>query len=213
MNEEIEYFEFKVDFFNNVLGITNNCTDFPKYTTQLINLANQNAQGTRPNVVGQLSELIQNLPEKSYSGWRKWYLSDHPNTIDLATEKIHDMILKMKEAMNKIDKTMIREWVDDLVINKTAEGLIIQEIILDLLAKIRNVNWRLATPEEESKNIDGIVGDEPISIKPYSYFSKISSKIENIDARIIFYKKTAKYLTIFFPMEDRDNANYFANRN
>ena len=26
--------------------------DFPKYTTQLMNLANQNAQGTRPRVVG-----------------------------------------------------------------------------------------------------------------------------------------------------------------
>jgi len=30
--------------------------DFPKYTTQLINLANQNAAGTRPKVVGQMSE-------------------------------------------------------------------------------------------------------------------------------------------------------------
>ena len=33
--------------------------EFPKYTTQIINLANQNAQGTRPNVVGQLSDMIQ----------------------------------------------------------------------------------------------------------------------------------------------------------
>ncbi len=32
--------------------------DFPKYTTQVINLANQNAQGTRPAIVGQMSELI-----------------------------------------------------------------------------------------------------------------------------------------------------------
>ena len=35
---------------------------FPKYTTQLINLANQNAQGTRPRMVGQMSELIQEFP-------------------------------------------------------------------------------------------------------------------------------------------------------
>lgn len=31
---------------------------FPKYTTQIINIANQNAGGTRPKVVGQMSELI-----------------------------------------------------------------------------------------------------------------------------------------------------------
>ena len=28
--------------------------DFPKYTTQIINLVNGNAQGTRPSVVGQM---------------------------------------------------------------------------------------------------------------------------------------------------------------
>lgn len=33
--------------------------EFPKYVTQIINLANQNAQATRPRVVGQLSDLIQ----------------------------------------------------------------------------------------------------------------------------------------------------------
>ena len=32
-------------------------TTFPKYTTVLMNIANRTSQGTRPNVVGQLSEL------------------------------------------------------------------------------------------------------------------------------------------------------------
>ena len=32
---------------------------FPKYTTMLINQINQTAQGTRPKVVGQMSELIK----------------------------------------------------------------------------------------------------------------------------------------------------------
>lgn len=41
--------------------------EFPKYTTQLINLANQNAQGTRPRMVGQMSDLIQEFDGKSYS--------------------------------------------------------------------------------------------------------------------------------------------------
>ena len=33
--------------------------DFPKYTTQIVNLINSNAQGTRPCVVGLMSDLIQ----------------------------------------------------------------------------------------------------------------------------------------------------------
>ena len=63
--------------------------DFPRYTTQLMNLANQNAQGTRPRVVGQLTELIRECPENTYEGWKKWYLGQHPHAIENATERIH----------------------------------------------------------------------------------------------------------------------------
>ncbi|GEM_PF-2690725 len=42
--------------------------DFPKYSTQLMNLANQNAQGTRPAVVGQMSELISGIFRKINRG-------------------------------------------------------------------------------------------------------------------------------------------------
>jgi hypothetical protein len=41
--------------------------EFPKYATQIINLANQNAQGTRPAVVGQRSSkrgLIFNIDKR-----------------------------------------------------------------------------------------------------------------------------------------------------
>ena len=48
--------------------------EFPKYTTQIINIANQNAQGTRPSVVGQMSELIQEFSGKSIAEWKKWYI-------------------------------------------------------------------------------------------------------------------------------------------
>lgn len=39
--------------------------DFPKYTSQLINWANQNAQRTRPVVVGQMSELFPEFMESN----------------------------------------------------------------------------------------------------------------------------------------------------
>jgi len=38
--------------------LTGAIPEFPKYTTQIMNLANQNSHGTRPNVVGQMSALI-----------------------------------------------------------------------------------------------------------------------------------------------------------
>jgi len=48
--------------------------EFPKYVAPLINLANQYAQGTRPKVVGQMSELIQEFEGKTLREWEEWYL-------------------------------------------------------------------------------------------------------------------------------------------
>ncbi len=47
--------------------------EFPKYTTQLLNLANQNSQATRPNVVGQMSDLIMQHNGKPIESWSEWY--------------------------------------------------------------------------------------------------------------------------------------------
>ena len=46
--------------------------EFPKYTTQVINLANQDAGGTRPAVVGQMSELIQEFDGQTVQEWIDW---------------------------------------------------------------------------------------------------------------------------------------------
>ena len=69
---------------------------FPKYSTQLMNLANSNAQGTRPKIVGQLTELIPECGTNDYDEWVRWYLERYPNAIDNATEKTYDMLLKLK---------------------------------------------------------------------------------------------------------------------
>jgi len=174
--------------------------DFPLYTTQLINLANQNAQGTRPRVVGQLTELIKECPEKTYEGWKNWYLSKYPNTIENATEKINEMMNSLKEAIKLIDKPMIKRWVEDLVLEKTFIGLRFQEAILKKVASIKNTEYRLAEPKEESEGIDGFIGDIPVSIKPITYKTRNALR-EEIRAEIIFYNKTKSGLEI-----DADNV-------
>lgn len=169
---------------------------FPKYTTQIINLANQNAQGTRPKVVGQMSELIQQCPDKGFEGWKKWYLERHPESIEDATKKIKDMIDNLKEAILLIDEEMIRSWVKDLVLTKTAEGLIIQEIILKKVSELENTTYQIANTEEEARGIDGYIGDHPVSIKPVSYDTKKSTVRDRIDAHLINYEIKGKHLHV-----------------
>ncbi len=162
--------------------------EFPKYATQIINLANQNAQGTRPVVVGQMSELIQEFTGRTLKEWEKWYLKQYPDAIENATKKISEMIQNFREVIGEIDDEMIKRWIRDLVIVKTFIGLRFQKAILNKVANLMNESYRLATAEEESKGIDGFIGNIPISIKPETYKSK-KTLSEKIEAKKIYYKK------------------------
>jgi len=162
--------------------------EFPTYTTQLLNLANQNAQGTRPKVVGQMSELIQHFTGRTLSEWEQWYLERKPEAIRTATEKILQMVKSLSNAIDKIDKEMVEKWVRDLVIVKTFMGLRFQEAILKKGAEIKGMDYRLSDFTEESKGIDGYIGDIPVSIKPETYKIKPMLR-EDIAVKIIYYEK------------------------
>jgi len=162
--------------------------EFPKYIAPLINLANQYAQRTRPRVVGQMSELIQEFEGKSLSEWEKWYLKKKPDAIKNATEKILQKLKEFKNSLDEIDQTIVEQWVRDLVIVKTFVGLRFQEAILKKGAEIKGTNYRLAKSEEESKGIDGYIGDIPVSIKPHTYEMKAALP-EHIAIKIIYYRK------------------------
>lgn len=176
-----------------------NATSFPKYTSQLINWANQNAQGTRPVVVGQLSELFPEFLESgmdiSIENWQEWYINKYPNAFSTATEKIYTQVQNLKEAIPLIDKEMIESWVKDLVINKTYNGMYVQKAILASLAERANTSYRLATPDEESKGIDGYVGNIPYSVKPDTY-KTMGRLSEQINVKMIYYTKTKTGLKI-----------------
>lgn len=162
--------------------------DFTKYTTQIINLVNSNAQGTRPAVVGQMSELIQEFKGNSLAEWIEWYNEKQPNAINDATEKIWSKLQEMKEAVGLIDREMVENWVKDLVYTKTYCGLKFQEAILAFLAKEYNATYSVAGVNDEAKGIDGYLNGKPVQIKSITY--KLEAHLsEVIDAPIIFYDK------------------------
>lgn len=176
-----------------------NSFSFPKYTSQLINWANQNAQGTRPIVVGQMSELFPEFmasgAEITIENWRAWYLERYPDAFEKATDKIYAQVQNLRDAIQLIDRKMVEHWVEDLVIAKTFNGMYVQKAILASLAEREGSSYRLATPEEESVGIDGYVGDTPYSIKPDSY-KTMGRLSETIAVKMVFYTKTKTGLTI-----------------
>lgn len=171
--------------------------EFPKYTTQIINLVNSNAQGTRPEVVGQMSELIQEFDGKTLEEWVEWYTARNPNAVESATERIYAKFQEMRGAVNLIDRKMIQAWVEDLVYNKTYCGLKFQSAIIAFLAAHVGKEYRLANVEEEAKGIDGFIGDKPVQIKSITY--RVESKLpEVIEVPIVYYEKKKDGINLYF---------------
>ncbi len=169
---------------------------FPKYSTQILNLANSNSQATRPKNVGQMSELIKQFrnsnPHGSLSDWETWYKSRNLRKIKIATDKISHMVENLKNTIENITDELIEIWVEDLIIDKTYLGLNFQDSIIKYLSQKLNIVYKQSDPSEESQGIDGYLGEHPISIKPITYKQKIASKQEKIEVEIIYYKKKEK---------------------
>ena len=187
----------KINDYNNI-----DIPVFPKYATQLINLVAGTAQGTRPSVVGQLSEMFPEYRKEckgtiSVEGWKKWYLRKMPGAIKNSTRKIALMMQQYKKAMESIDYDMIQAWVEDLVFNKTFTGMFVQEAIIKYLGEeVEHKPSRLSTPAEESKGIDGYVGKKAYSIKPNTYKEESKHLMEMIEAYMVYYEKKKDGLII-----------------
>lgn len=189
----------KVKIYNDEIQelIVGEVPEFPKYTTQLMNLANQNSQGTRPKVVGQMSDLIQEFKGKSVNEWIEWYRSRHPSAVNDASDRIEQMVINLKNAIDQVDRELIETWVEDLILYKTFVGLRFQEAILKKVASLKKTSYSLAKPEEESQGIDGYIGYIPVSIKPTTYKTK-TNLAEDITVEMIFYEKKKDGIVITF---------------
>jgi hypothetical protein len=168
---------------------------YPKYTTQLMNLANSNSQATRAKNVGQLSDLIQEFGGETLTEWESFYKKRFPNAIKEASVKIYNMTLNF--GINPlITLELVEKWTEELIILKTFSGLKFQESILKKISSLKGVDYRLATPSEESKGIDGFIGEIGVSVKPTSYKSK--NLMESIELDMIFYDKKKDGISVEF---------------
>ena len=107
------------------------------------------------------------------------------------------MVEKLREVVQEIDKSMVREWVEDLVLVKTFIGLCFQEAILVRIAQRKGVDYRMATPDEESQGIDGFIGTTAVSVKPSTYAVK-DMLPEEIQGKLILYEKKKSGITVSF---------------
>jgi len=135
-----------------------------------------------------MTEMFHAFTGREFEEWESWYENRKPDAIENATDLVYDMIIRLQDAIQLIDRKLVQQWVKDLVVTKTFVGLSFQEAILSKIAQVKATTYRHSTPEEESKGIDGYIGVKPISIKPATYSAK-DMLTENIEAEIVYYEK------------------------
>lgn len=175
--------------------------NLPTYVSPILNLANRFSGGTRPRVVGQMSELIQEFEGRNLDQWAAWYQEKHPAAIKEAKELIRNKLSDFKLVLDNITDEMIDLWVRDLVLVKTFIGLKFQEAILKKVAQTIALTYTLASPEQEARGIDGVIGDVEVSIKPKSWRDQVIQQ-ETLQGVLIYYEKKDNGLEIEFQPSD-----------
>lgn len=160
---------------------------YKTYEKVLLNPANTYSHATRPEYVGRVTELIRQCPVDDYSGWRKWYFDRYPRAIEDATDRVVCKLEEFRDVISNIDRETVRRWVTELILEKTYVGLHTERAILNEAAKRLGKPYRASSAGDESKGIDGYIGDQPVSVKPTSYKND-QSRLEKIEAPIIWYE-------------------------
>lgn len=195
--DETDYSSVKTD-----ISFTAVDEDFPKYVSPLLNQASNTAGSTEPEKVGKMSEIFERNKFDSIEEWGDWYLdASHTEGLDEclrgktgeelienAIDNTWEMVQNYKHALEKIERDTVKRWIEDLILVKTAEGMAQEQKVFEYLSEEYGLELTDSSPEEESRGIDGYLGDIPVSVKSTEYTSDGRREaIEDIDHLLVFY--------------------------
>lgn len=142
---------------------------WPKYSTQLLNIAGQNCKVFDVKKVGSAKELWLEMRSKKIRGtfenWCKFYDANPlAQNIPAQAQRLYEMIQKM--GIVTIDLAMCEDYVKEVLYNKTHMGMAGEEMALEAVAEYFGQKLRFSTAAEEAQGIDGWIGDKPAQVKP-----------------------------------------------
>lgn len=143
---------------------------WPKYSTQLLNIAAQNAKAFDKNHLGAVVNAFQKMRESgkpgTLSNWESYYNENFgEERILTAGKKIHDKLIQMQIHWISLD--MCIDYAKEVTYNKTHMGSAGQEMAVEVAAKYFEKEFRWPTIHEDTAlGIDAWIGDIPVQVKP-----------------------------------------------
>ena len=165
------------------------------YHSSFLNTVNKDAHSSRPETVGSLAtdlfpKYIEQATEPSPADWKRHYKNGHFEQYENGLKKFKEQFEKEKKAINDITDEDLTNWYDDLLFNKTFSGLYVEDAILKDIASKKKKSYQKSSSSEESKGIDGYIGDIPYSVKAESYKDSAAKNTETINAKMVYYRYT-----------------------
>jgi len=143
--------------------------EWPKYSTQLLNVAGQNCKAFDVKRVGSAKETWLEMRSKGIRGtFENWcaFYNSKPFAANLPAQaqKLYEMIQKMK--VGGITLEMCDDYIKEVIYNKTHMGMAGEEMAVEAAGQYYDLPVRFSTAEEEAQGIDGWIGEYPVQVKP-----------------------------------------------
>lgn len=82
--------------------------EFPELTGDLISLANHLSKATTRKKLGNPTSVIEGFNGKTFEDWERFYEQERPGALDTASQEIYSAIEKLRSALKRVDKALIR---------------------------------------------------------------------------------------------------------
>lgn len=183
---------------------------WPKYATQLLNIAGQNSRCFDAKRVGSMKELwlefVDSDQPDTLENWEAFYLNAKGNHgLTEASQKLHDMTQKM--GIEWVDGQMCSDYVHEVIFNKTHFGMGGESMAIAVAAEYFGLDYRFSNAVEESQGIDGWIGDQPVQVKPQDSYKvgHVFNKADTSKQLVVTYEKKKHTCYIHNPEFIQDN--------
>lgn len=174
--------------------------EFPDLTSALIGLANHLSKATTRKKLGNPTSVIEEFGGKTFEDWERFYEQKRPGALDTAGREIYNAIEMLRNALELVDKELVRHWVEEAVLKRTYATWRIQETILRNIAKLQGKPFRQPDDHESEAGIDGFIDERPFSVRPVSHYFKGPPEEQDAPVDVVYFEKAKRGLKVYYDL-------------
>jgi hypothetical protein len=149
---------------------------WPTYSTQILNIAGQNSRCFDAKKVGSMKEswleFVKTGQPDTLENWENFQRAKiGEESLQWSADKLFDMVHNKMQIL-WITKEMCRDYIEEVIFNKTHFGMGGESAAIQAASKYFNLPFRFSNAEEESQGIDGWIGEYPVQVKPEDTYKK-----------------------------------------